>query len=369
MDLPPDPREPVDHRVAARLVDRVDLGRVGPRLLEHDRRRDLDGLERAVVQIALELRERVDHVWAPHEERDPPASHRERLRHRVQLDRDLLGADALQDRRRLPPVERHVGVREVVHQHHVALARPVHEALQVGELDGRRRRVVREREHDDARPWPPELPRLHHPVDVPRAVGPAADRDLSGVRTRQVRPPDVDRVARCRDDRRVPGLEQHPHEVAEPLLGPDRREHLEVRVKLDAERAQIVIGDGLAQLRDAARRRVAVVARVPCGLAQLLDGDRRRRQVRVSEAQVDDVATGAPGLELDPVDDREDVGRQAGDASEFHDRTLVARDRLRPALAVDRGRRRLTGDGGIGREVRAAPACCSGHDLDVEADR
>ena len=43
-------------------------------------------------------------------------------------------------------VEREVGVREVVHDEHLALARELHDSLHELELDGRCRRVVRERE-------------------------------------------------------------------------------------------------------------------------------------------------------------------------------------------------------------------------------
>ena len=55
---------------------------------------------------------------------------------------------------------------------------------------------------------------------------------------------------------------------------------------IDAEPALVERGDGLAQLGDAPARGVAVVARVVRRLGQLLDGDVRRGEVRVAEAEV-----------------------------------------------------------------------------------
>ena len=49
-------------------------------------------------------------------------------------------------------VEGEVGVREVVHDDDLVLAREGDDTLHEVELDGRRGRVVRERQHDHARP-------------------------------------------------------------------------------------------------------------------------------------------------------------------------------------------------------------------------
>jgi hypothetical protein len=68
-----------------------------------------------------------------------------RLTKRGSRDRDLPRTLALEDRRRPVAVEREVGGREVVDEHHFLLAREVDEPLQVVELCARRGRVVRER--------------------------------------------------------------------------------------------------------------------------------------------------------------------------------------------------------------------------------
>ena len=83
------------------------------------------------------------------------------------------------------------------------------------------------------------------------------------------------------------------HEVREALLRADHRDRLGVGIELDAVAALVPLADRGAQVGDAARRRVAVVARVARRLADLLDDVRRRRQVGVAHAEVDDVLAGA----------------------------------------------------------------------------
>src|SRR5690606_32645294 len=118
-----------------------------------------------------------------------------------------------------------------------------------------------------------------------------------------------------------------------------------VRVEAHAEPTLVQPRHGLTELRDAARRGVPVVARVLGGLGELVDRDLRARQVRVAEAEVHDVAPRSACLDLEPVDDREDVGRQTGDPAELH--------RSAPALCGAPGRGVRTGRGS--RRVRLPP--------------
>ena len=197
------------HRGLRRLVHRRDRG-------------DLDRLERPVVEPALQPGERRADLGVADEEPDAPPGHRERLRERVQLDRDVARARHLQDRRRLVPVEREVGVGEVVHDEHLALARERDDPLHEVELDGRRGRVVREersstRGRGDARPYASarfakRSARRH--------------RDLEHARTREHGRVDVDGVARRGHEGGVAGLDEHPHEVHETLLRAHGRDDL-----------------------------------------------------------------------------------------------------------------------------------------------
>ena len=140
---------------------------------------------------------------------------------------------------------------------------------------------------------------------------------------REDRAPDVDRVRRARHQRGVARPDEREHQVREPFLRTDRRADLGLEVERDAERALVEVGDRLAQLRDAAARRVPVVARIAHRFGQLLDRDRRRRHVGVAEREVDDVLACSPELHLQRVDLRERVRRQRVDPAELHDASTV----------------------------------------------
>ena len=142
--------------------------------------------------------------------------------------------------------------------------------------------------------------------------------DLAHVGAGEERPPDVDRVRRRGHQRGVAGPDQHPHQVREALLGADGRDDLCLGVELDVELALVEVGDGAAQLGDAARGGVAVVARVAGGLGELAHRHVGRGEVGVAEAEVDHVAPGSPCRRLQVVDGGEDVGRQPVDPAELH---------------------------------------------------
>ena len=152
LDGPARAGEPGAERVAAAAVDLADLARIVDRLAQRDGRRDLDRLERAVVEVRLQLRQRGDDLGAADDEADAPTGHRERLRHAVELDRALGGAVGREHGRRHVTVEGDVGVREVVHEHEVVLVREVDEPLHVGGRCDDGRRVVRERDDHDLGP-------------------------------------------------------------------------------------------------------------------------------------------------------------------------------------------------------------------------
>ena len=127
---------------------------------------------------------------------------------------------------------------------------------------------------------------------------------------------DVDRVARRRDERRVAGLDERPHEVDEALLGAHRRDHLGLGIQLDSEAAPVEVGAGRAELRDALRGGVAVVVRLRGGLLELRDGHLGRGQVGIAEPEVDDVVACAAQLERQLADHREHVRRQPVEPAE-----------------------------------------------------
>ncbi len=207
-------------------------------------------------------------------------------------------------------VEGHVGVREVVHEQELVFPREVDQVLHVRGRCDRGRRVVRERHDHDLR-----IAGTNRLCDRLHAARGRRGDDAS---TRESRRNAVNRVRGCGNDDRVAALDQHPHHVSEALLCADRARDLGLGVELDPERAQIVLGDRMAQLRDAPARRVAVIRGLRGGLLQFRHRDLGRRDVRVAETEVDHVAPVTAQLALQLVDRREDVRRQVFDSAKLH---------------------------------------------------
>jgi len=308
--LPAGASEAAAERVAPAAVDLADLGGIFGRLAERHGGRDLDRLECPIVEVGLQLCERADDIGSAEHEADAPAGHRERLGQAVELDGARGGPVSLQDRGRLVSVEGHVGVREVVDEQELALAGEVDEPLHVERGRRGRRRVVREGHDHHARAGCPD--------GFLDCIDRTLDRRRDDRRSSESRRDPMDRVARRRDDRDVTGLEHHPHQVGEPFLSADRAHDFRVRIERNAEPPRIVLGQRATQLLDAAARRVTMVGRLQGRFAQLLDGDRGRRNVGVSETEVDHVATGVSQLTLQLVDGREDVRGQIVDTVKLH---------------------------------------------------
>ena len=302
--------------VAPTEVDLVDLARVVGGFVHRDDRRDLDRLERAVVQVALQPGERRDHLRVSEHEADAPAGHREALRQAVDLDRDILRARHLQERRRLVPVEAELRVREVVHEEDVVLARELDHARHELEVDALARRVVRERHHHDARSRPCLLPggaqvgeevlirtrcaRSAHPR--PRGSGPRCGSGTTGSAPSAVSPGPSSTHMRCE----------------KPSFAPMVTQASVSGSRSTPKRPLVQVRDGKPEAGYAAGRGVPVVARVLCRLRELLDRDRGRRDVRVAEPEVDDVHIRTTGCHLQRVDLGKGVRRKRVDATEFH---------------------------------------------------
>ena len=353
-NVPADPREPVTESVASPAVDLGHLGRPLACVAQRDRRGDLQRLEAAVIEVRLETRERTDHVGAAEQERHAPAGEREALRERVVLDGDLARALALEDRRRPVAVVREVGIREVVHEHDLALPREVDEALQVVEARARRRRVVRKRAEQHTRPRLGSEPRL---LDAGREVDARPHRHARDRRTGEARREEMNRIARARHERDVARPEQHPEQMHEPLLRAEGHRRLRLRIELDAVPVTVEVADRLTQLRQAATRRVAVVARKERGLAQLLDGDLGRRHVGIAEAEVDHILARTPQLELQPLDLGERIRRQGVDPAEVRH---AADRRKAPSASRTATTSPITTSAGVGAWAAAAPIAPSG---------
>ena len=127
----------------------------------------------------------------------------------------------------------------------------------------------------------------------------------------------MDRIARVGHQHDVARRGDRLREIGQALLRAQRDDDLALGIELDVEAALVIGRLRLAQAGDAARRRIAVGARVGGGLDQLGDDVRRGRQVGIAHAEIDHVLAGGAGACLHGVHFREDVGRQALQAVKF----------------------------------------------------
>ena len=82
----------------------------------------------------------------------------------------------------------------------------------------------------------------------PVGAGDLLQAHLAHVGAGEQRGVDVDRVRRRRHQGGVAGAEQHPHQVGEPLLGPDGGDDLGLGVELHAEAPQVEVGEAWRSL-------------------------------------------------------------------------------------------------------------------------
>ena len=126
--------------------------------------------------------------------------------------------------------------------------------------------------------------------------------------------------------RRIARPEEGQAHVAEALLRADRGDDFLVGIEADAETRFVALGDLAAQVVNAGRGTVAVVARIARGLAKLVDHPIFRRIGGIAHSQVDHVDPVAPFAILELVDFAEQVRRKVADPR--RNLEVVALDRL-----------------------------------------
>ena len=199
--------------------------------------------------------------------------------------------------------------------------------VEIGHVGGRVRRIA---DHDRQR----LRDRMHdRALERREEIGRRLRRHRTAHAARHQEAEGMDRVARVRHQHDVARRGDRLRHIGEAFLGAERGDDLGLGIELHAEAALVIGGLGPAQPGDAARRGIAVGARTPDGVLQLLDDMGGRRQVGIAHAEVDDVGPGIARLGLRAVDLLEDIGRQSADAVEiFHGpgSSAVSRVRLRP---------------------------------------
>ena len=137
--------EAVDQGVAAAPIGVAHLADAILRSVERGGGGDLDRREGAVVEIGFHPRQRRDDALVADREAHAPARHREGLRHRGELDRDVDRARHLQHRGRRIAVEIDLRIGEVGQDEDAVLLREQDEVaieIEVGHIGGRVGRIA-----------------------------------------------------------------------------------------------------------------------------------------------------------------------------------------------------------------------------------
>ena len=190
----------------------------------------------------------------------------------------------------------------------------IHRSLIEGQIDRLRRRIGRivHHQHLGARHGVGHGPFEAFEIALVRRGRHAADR----------RPGDdeakgEDRVGGVGRQDDVAGFGDSRRQTGQTFLGAHGDDHLGVGIQVHAETAGVVVGLGATQAGNAARRRIAVGVGLARHFAQLVDHVRRRRQIGIAHAQVDDVLAGRAGGGAHGVGLRDHIRRQAFHAVEF----------------------------------------------------
>ncbi len=129
----------------------------------------------------------------------------------------------------------------------------------------------------------------------------------------------MDRIGRVGNDDDVARRGDRLRDVGEAFLGTERRDDLGFRIELHAEAARVIGGLRAAKPRNALRCGIAIGARLADGLLELLDDVRRRRQVGIAHAEIDDVGAAVARHCFGAIDLLEHIGRQPANAIKvFH---------------------------------------------------
>ena len=205
----------------------------------------------------------------------------------------------------------HLAVGEIARDDHVVLLRERDHAFVEAGRRQRGGRIVRVVDPHDLRA-PRDVGRDRVQVDEEAVL--AAQRKEVGLAAREPGQRRVHGIARVGAEHDVARVDEREREVRDRLLRSDHADDLFLRVERQVEARLHERGGGLAEVFHADVRRVAVGRRIARRFGQRGDDVRRRRQIRIADAEVDEVLTLLAFLVLERVDAREQVRGQLPDA-------------------------------------------------------
>ncbi len=152
----------------------------------------------------------------------------------------------------------------------------------------------------------------------------------------------MNRIGGIRRNHRVIRTDDGEQQMRERIFRTDGDDGFRVGIEIDVVIGLIALDDFLPQMRNAARYRVAMVARILGGFDQLVDHHARRSAIGIAHAEIDHILLRGTRSRLHLIDDGENVGRQLLDAIKRIggiSHPLILRGKL-PATLVYASRRR-----------------------------
>ena len=286
LDGPTGAIETVHQHIAALLINGADLARIVLALAQSDDGGDLDGLENAVIQVALDARQRADHAGVAEAVTHAPAGHVVTLGHGEDLDGHFFGALHLQDAGRLVAIEAEVGIGEIVNDERAVAAGHGHDLAKEIEFHAGGGGVVRKRDEDQLGWTGGGAIQVLEAIQEFRRTGYGKQAGVAFGHDHTVL---MDGVCRIRRDHRIARSDHREEQVREGVLGADGDDGFCIGIEFHAIIGLVAPGDFLAQAGDAAGSRIPVVARITSGFDHFGDHHARRGAIGIAHAQIDDV--------------------------------------------------------------------------------
>nr|QNO42018.1 hypothetical protein JAMFHPCN_00001 [Methanosarcinales archaeon ANME-2c ERB4]QNO42525.1 hypothetical protein KMCHGNIM_00015 [Methanosarcinales archaeon ANME-2c ERB4]QNO48721.1 hypothetical protein IBEPLGGF_00001 [Methanosarcinales archaeon ANME-2c ERB4] len=208
-----------------------------------------------------------------------------------------------------------------MHNDYVVLACEIDHLLKKREISDCRSRVVRIIEKDqfgficDVR---------RYCVQIGQETGFCEKRHSVGHAACKERPDFVDRVCRIRHKHDVARVYERKRDVRNPFFRSDECEYLPHRVKRDIKRLFVPFGCRLPKGQHSCVRGVLVPLRVVRGRTQRIDDVGWRWQVRIADAEIDDIDPLLSRIFFCFIDRREKIGRKRCESLCVHTRIEVA---------------------------------------------
>ena len=210
---------------------------------------NLDGLEHAVVQIALDSGQRVDHFAVARAEAHAPAGHGIAFGHGEEFHAHIFGAFGLQEAGGHIAVKHQVRVGQVVNDPDFVFFGEIHHFLEKFQAGHLTRGVVRVVD-DEQLGVRPGL--LHGAGQILEKVAAPAKGYAANVGPGNDGRGGVDGIGRVRGENHVAGLEHGKGQVGQTLFGAHGDNGFAIRVDVYVKAAGVPVADGFAQVGNAA---------------------------------------------------------------------------------------------------------------------